>query len=112
MNEEKLTEGLKDFLKTNSPQNLVEVIVELTPATQTEAAEPTSRTEKIAFRKQSFLQDLEPVAKAISNQGGEVIDSAWLNQTVKAKLSAEGIEQLSQLNQVSAIDIPRRITAD
>jgi hypothetical protein len=71
-----------------------------------------SRNEKIANLKQAFNIELQPIANEISNHGGNIIDSAWINQTVNAKVSSKCIKELIQLKEVTAIDLPKHLTKD
>lgn len=111
MSADKITYKLKNYLQ-EQPVNHVEVMIELNPATKAFADSNLSRSEKIALVKQDFMKDLEPVEKLISEQGGDILGTAWLNQTVKAKIPANSLEQLAQLKQVSAIDLPNPLAAD
>ena len=112
MNSNKITENLKSYLQTARPENNIEVVIELATITQTTAPENLSRGEKIANLKQAFNSELEPIAKEISNQGGNIVDAAWINQTVNAIISSKCIEELVQLKEVSLIDLPNRLTRD
>lgn len=112
MSEQKISSGLKDYLKKASDENHVEVVVELTPLPADTGAQGATRSAKIASYQQAFAESLQPVKELILRQGGDVLDSAWVNQTVKAKLPVSSLSQLAQLNQVTAIDLPHTLSAD
>ena len=110
------TAKLKPDLATQIAQadehEVLDVVVELDPQSEPPAAAPQSRSEQIALRKETFNHDVVPVEEAINEAGGEVVGRAWINQTVKARVPAQGIEQLSELEKVAALDVPRRVEAD
>jgi hypothetical protein len=112
MSSNKITTNLKDFLQKSQPEKEIEVVIELTPVTQAAVSENLSRNQKIANLKEAFNNDLEPVAKEISNQGGNIVDAAWINQTINAMVTTKCIEELAQLKEVTAIDLPNRLSRD
>lgn len=112
MTTDKITNNLKSFLERGQPLNDIEVVIELMPIQAGTEPENVSRTQKIAFYKQTFMEELKPVADAILNRGGNILGSAWLNQTIKAKVPAGSIEELALLKEVNAIDLPHRLTHD
>lgn len=71
-----------------------------------------SRNEQIASRKESFARTSSPVEDVISEVGGEVIAKAWLNYTLRAKLPAKGLQRISELDEVDALDSPQEIQAE
>ncbi len=87
----------------------VEVVLEL--SSQTTPTDPSlSRQEKISTLKMSFQHDSAPIEQLVAEHGGEVIDRAWLNQTLRVRASADCLEKLAQLDEVSAIDVPHSLT--
>lgn len=112
MSEKKISAGLKDYLQQNRNQAHVEVVLELTPLPDDTGAQYATRSAKMASYQQAFAQSLEPVKDLILRQGGDVLDAAWLNQTVKVKLPVDSLSQLAQLSQVTAIDLPHPLSAD
>jgi hypothetical protein len=108
----KLKPDLKDQLTQAAPTEVLDVVLELgLPAEPVDGA-PQSRSEQIALRKEAFSHDVVPVEEAVREVGGEVLDRAWINQTVRARVPAEGVEQLSELDKVETLDVPRRLEAD
>jgi hypothetical protein len=112
MDAAKLTPELTTRLAQADADDVLDVVVELDPQTEPAAATPQSRREQIALRKETFIHDVAPVEEAIHEAGGEVVDRAWINQTVRARVPAQGVEQLSELDKVAALDVPRRLEAD
>jgi hypothetical protein len=55
---------------------------------------------------------LEPVAEAIEGVNGRVVDSVWLNQTVRAVVPAEAVDELTTAPGVVRISLPTRIEPD
>lgn len=112
MDAAKLTPDLATRLAQADADDVLEVILELGPQSEPPAAAPQSREEQIALRKEAFNHYAAPVEEAIHEAGGEVAGRAWLNQTVKARVPAQGIEQLSELEKVAALDVPHRLQPD
>ena len=112
MDAAKLNPELATRLAQADAHDVLDVVVELDPQSEPPAAAPQSRSEQIALRKETFGHDVVPVEEAIHEAGGEVLDRAWINQTVRARVPAQGVEQLSELEKVAALDVPRRLEAD
>ncbi len=109
----KITPHLNDYLNRNPSDDKVEVVIELSPIdTQPIHASDAPRNEKMAQIKDAFQKNLEPVQQAIQNAGGDVTDSVWLNQTVKARIPAANIHSLANLDGITAIDLPRTLTSE
>jgi hypothetical protein len=112
MNTNKITANLKNFLQKSQLEKDIEVVIELTPISQAVDSENLSRGQKIANLKQAFNNELEPVAKEITSRGGNIVDAAWINQTVNAMVSTRCIDELVQMKEVTAIGLPNRLTRD
>jgi hypothetical protein len=87
----------------------VEVIVELQPV---ETPPAGSRQERIAAMKAGFERELRPVAERILQAGGQVLETAWLNQTVRSRIPAGQVPRVAEDEVVSAIDLPRKLEPD
>jgi hypothetical protein len=87
----------------------VEVVIELT-CHETPAS--GSRQERIAIAKSSFERGLATVAEALAAVGGEVLDAAWLNKTVRGRVPAGEVARVAADDAVAAIDLPHRLEAD
>jgi hypothetical protein len=112
MDAAKLNPDLATRLAQADAHDVLDVVLELDPQSEPPAAAPQSRSEQIALRKETFSHDVVPVEEAIHEAGGEVLGRAWINQTVRARVPAQGVEQLSELEKVAALDVPRRLEAD
>ena len=109
----KITPNLNDYLNRTEPTAKIEVIIELSPIdTQTMRDSDAPRNDKIAQIKDAFQKNMQPVQEAIRNAGGDVMDSAWLNQTVKARIPAANIHTLANLDGITAIDLPKTLTQE
>jgi hypothetical protein len=110
MDAAKLKPDLTTRLAQAAAEDVLDVVVEMDA--QPAATAPQSRSEQITLRKEKFDHDVVPVEEAIHEAGGEVVGRAWINQTVRARVPAQGVEQLSELEKVAALDVPRRLEAD
>ncbi len=97
----KLTPALQARV-AEAPDELIDVVVELQPATAADAG---------ALRA-AFDSSAAPVLAAIDAAGGEVLGQAWINQTVRARVPAEHVEDVAGLDPVMAVDVPHRIEPD
>jgi hypothetical protein len=97
--EQKITEDLRSRLQ--QPDAVLDVIVELAPE--------ATKVRTVPERREAFEKAVEPVHDAIVRCGGEVVGSAWLNRTVRAKVPAVKVSALGDLHEVATLDIPHRI---
>jgi hypothetical protein len=102
----KLTDRVTERIRSVDQSSPVEVIVELHPLRS-----PTegSRAERIAAAKADFEHSLRDVAERIEEVGGQVIETAWLNQTVRSRIPAAGLERVAETDAVEAIDLPQQL---
>lgn len=113
MKSSKLTPDLAARLRSAHAGELLDVVVELAPPSVALAkAEPGSRAQHIAVLKDAFAKEVEPVVSVIRTVGGEILGTAWINHTVRCRVPVEGVDRLSQLDTVLAIDLPHTIEAD
>jgi hypothetical protein len=101
---EKVTPRLAEHLEEKPAT--VEVVVELTPLHPPAAA---TRPERIAALRDSFAAELGPVAERITAAGGEVLESAWLNQTVRARIPAAAVAEVAASDAVMRVDLPGQL---
>jgi hypothetical protein len=111
MNAAKMTPDLKAQLTEAEAAKVLDVVLEVHSQSQ-ETAAPRSRREAIALRKEAFSHDVVPVEEAVNEVGGEVVGRAWINQTVRARVPAHGLEQLSELDEVAVLDVPHALQAE
>jgi hypothetical protein len=113
MDRAKLTEGLASRLEQASAADVLEVVLELRAPDEPEAAsQARSRADKIGLQKGAFGRAVGPVEEAIQSVGGEVTGKAWINHTLRARVPAEGVGQLSDLDVVAALDTPHILRPD
>ncbi|MGQ4440672.1 hypothetical protein ACN6LI_005894 [Streptomyces violaceoruber] len=105
----KLSQELAERLGSSGADSLIDVIVQLRSLEMSTAG---SRKERIAAARQAFLDELGPVQEAIARANGEVVDTAWLNQTVRALVPARAVEELAAVPDVVRIMLPSRIKPD
>jgi hypothetical protein len=102
----KLSPRLRQELDTVDDSSHVEVIVELQPV---EAPKAVSRQERMASMKEAFERELRPVAEKITEAGGQVLETVWLNQTVRSRLPAGEVSHVADHETVSGIDLPHKL---
>lgn len=105
----KLSQRLVEELGAVDEASEVEVVVELQPVQTPQAG---SRQERIAAMKERFERELRPVAERIAQAGGRVVETAWLNQTIRSRLPAGEVPRVAEDEAVGAIDLPRRLEAE
>ncbi len=103
----KISAALVDHLANTSDVN-VELVVELKPAEPSHVG-ASSREERIARLREAFEREAAPVEAAIRSAGGKVLERAWLNQTVRARVPRTAVEVLAALDEVFLLDLPRAL---
>lgn len=111
----KLTDKLAEKLEETDASDLLEIILEL--GSQAESAQPPteekrSRGEKIASLKEAFSRDAAPIEEAVRKAGGEVTGRAWINKTMRARVPAQSVKELSEHEKIAALDTPSPIKPD
>lgn len=71
-----------------------------------------SRPQKIKALKENFNQNTEEIEQFIGQVGGMILERGWLNGTLLAHIPAHCLHQLSEIDTISALDIPRTIESD
>ncbi|HEV3457316.1 MAG TPA: hypothetical protein VHG32_12215 [Thermoanaerobaculia bacterium] len=109
----KLTSQLRRHLATTPEGYPVEVVVELGTKTHAPRGRAVAgRAAKIAALKRVFSASAEPIERAIESSGGEVLDRAWLNQSLKARLPREAVVALGEREDVERLDMPAPLQPD
>lgn len=103
MGSPKITPALDERIRAEADDRLLDVVVELA-GDAPEGGMPELR--------QAFRDAAAPVEERIARAGGEVLDGAWLNRTLRAKVPAARLRELGDLDQVAALDVPHRVTPD
>lgn len=107
----KLTKQLREHLEGTPRDSLVEVILELLPPKQA-APKRGSRQEQIAANRQQFRDTAAPVEKRVEGLGGQVLDQAWLNHTLRVRVPAKSVDALTDEECVTAADTPNPLTRE
>lgn len=106
----KISKQLSDRLEKTEAADSLEVIIELRRRAESAAAtQPLSRNEKIAALKDAFTRSCAPVEEAVRRVGGEVTGQAWINQTMRARVPADRVRELSEHEQIEVLDAPHPI---
>lgn len=102
--DDKLTAGLRSELEKRPDDAVLDIVVEL--------AHDAEAPRSIEEARQAFTERAEPVESAIAELGGVVVDKAWINSTLHARVPAGLLPRLSGVESVAALDVPHRITPD
>ena len=108
MNLKKLTPDLASRLSSAGSGEMLDVVLELESPEEAPEAQMTQR-EKIALRRERFSQHAAPIEDKIQQVGGEVLGSAWINHTIRARIPADGVSHLTELKSVERVDVPRAL---
>ena len=109
---DKVTPDLASRIEVTDDECLVDVVVELEAPPVPSAVPSGDRAAAIAELKETFRAAADPVIRLVVALGGEVLGEAWLNRTLRVRVPASAIAELSAASGVSAVDIPRRIEAE
>lgn len=104
----KISKQLNDRLEKTNASDLLDVVIELRGRVEA-ATESLSRNEKIAALKEAFTRNVAPVEDAVGRIGGVVTGQAWINQTVRARVPADRVRELSEHEQIKVLDAPHPI---
>lgn len=105
----KVSRDLADEAGGRSDSEAIELVVELRGP---EAPSEGTRSSRIADQKLGFGRQARAVGQLIRELGGEVVDSAWINQTLRIRLPKRALENLASDDRVALLDSPRAIEAD
>ncbi len=113
MQSSKISESLAARLLGSADDDFVDLVVELAaPPPSAIPAGETSRRERIAAVKAAFETGSRPLVTQIEGAGGEVTGSAWINQTVRARLPKRAVAAVTDREEVRRLDTARRLEAD
>jgi Cu/Ag efflux pump CusA len=107
MIQQKISKSLQQYLLKTRPST-VEVVVELHTISSHQYPF-LSKQEKIKSIKQSFNEDLEIINHVLQDNGGKIIDTAWINKTVKIMIPVQGLDELANIQSVEIIDLPHQL---
>ncbi|SDD47917.1 hypothetical protein SAMN05660690_4318 [Geodermatophilus telluris] len=105
----KLTARVAERLAQAGAGSPVEVVVELRPV---EVPVTGSRAERTRAVRAAFERELAGVAERIAAAGGVVLETAWVDQTVRGSVPAAGLLAVAEDDAVTAIDLPRPLQPD
>ena len=105
----KVTSELAADVEQRPSGESIDVVVELTPAASPSSG---SRSERVAQARSAFERQAESVRRMIVDAGGEVLGSAWINQTLRTRLPKPLLEQLALDDRVARLDVTRTLTAE
>lgn len=105
----KLSPRLEQRLEGMDATEPLEVIVELQPVSLPSTG---TRQERIEAAKGGFERDLDTIAAVVAEAGGRVLESAWLNRTLRALIPPDGLDRVVANELVQAIDLPRPLEPD
>lgn len=106
----KLSAKLETSLLNADAGSVVEIVVEVRPAAFS-ATRPaaTSRSERIEAMKAEAEECFAPIESAISRVGGVVTGHTWLNRTLRARVPVQAVRELSEREEVAALDVPNAL---
>lgn len=105
----KLSPRLAEHLESVDEGSVIDVIVELNVL---DVPKSGSREERVASLKEGFERELRPVANTVAAVGGQVVDTAWVNQTMHGRIPAGQVSRLAEEEMVSHIDLPVMLRAE
>jgi len=100
----KIFPALLKRIEQSNPAEWLDVIIELEGG--------SGEVYDIAAAKQEFARVSAPVIERIEGMGGEVVNRAWINHTLRARLLAQDIPAVGQLGEVLALDVAQMIGQD
>lgn len=106
----KVTSDLESRVQGSDDAQLLDVVVELRETAPLQ--DVGSREARMQALKKAFERLSANVERVVTAEGGEVVDRAWINRTVRAKIPAKAIPRLAQHDEISVIDVPHAIEPD
>lgn len=112
MKTQKISSELAKHLENpDQGENSIDVVVELTRESVQKGGD-YSRQQKITALKESFSQKKSAVERVVEEAGGQILEQAWLNQTLQIRVPAHSINSLCEIEDVILLDIPHSLMAD
>ncbi|MEX5716960.1 hypothetical protein [Geodermatophilus maliterrae] len=105
----KLSPRVVERLAAVDGRSPLEVVVEMQPVAVPSTGSRASRVEAV---KAGFERELAGVAERIAAVGGQVLETAWINQTVRSSIPAAELVRVAEDDAVAAIDLPRPLEPD
>jgi hypothetical protein len=111
MSIEKLTHQLAEHIEKTA-EDMLEIIVELDPARGEQIVSESgemSRQDRIAKLREDFADQSAAVTSAIEKAGGEILDQAWINKTLKVRVPVKNIDSITGEKEVTSVDLPETV---
>lgn len=102
----KVTRELAETVAARNDDEEVDVVLELQPVPMPGEG---SRSERVVAMKQAFEQSATGLRRTITELGGEVVDTAWINQTLRTRVPKGALQGLEADKRIVALDAPRTI---
>jgi hypothetical protein len=99
-----ITPDLAAEVEAAESSNMLDVVVELNG----DLEEATD----IAAAKAAFERAATPVSEVIAGSGGEVLEGAWINHTLRARVPAGAVSDVAGADGVSVVDVPHALQAE
>lgn len=106
----KKTSGLVTELHKIRDVPTVDVVVELSSGIGPGLPASTSRSGRLAAKRDDFERRAQPVIDTIRDVGGVVRVAGWLNGTLYARVDRAALDALEQLDEVRVLDVPGDVT--
>jgi hypothetical protein len=111
----KLTAKLAEHVEKTGAGDMLEIIIELDPTRGQKIVSGSgemSRQDRIAKLQEDFADQASAVTAKIAEAGGEILGEAWINKTLKVRVPVESIGNISDDDEVAALDLPEKIQAE
>lgn len=105
----KVSRALAEKMDACADDEQVDVVVELQAETPSTSG---TRAERVAQHREAFQKEAVEVTRSITDLGGEVLDSAWINKTLRTRIPKSALEQLAEDDRIALLDSIRTIEAE
>lgn len=106
---DKITPALVGEIAAKRDDEEIEVIAELAPI---EVPAEGSRRQRAAAMKRDFDAEVAELASTVEDAGGEVVESAWINQTCRLRIPKRSLDEIAGDERVVALDAAREIAGE
>ncbi len=102
---------LERIERAATSQEPLDVVVEVEDEPE-RAAASLSRAERIALLRERFQGVASQVEERVRALGGLVLDTAWVNRTMRVRIAAGRVADLADVPRVDLVDLPRALKPD
>jgi hypothetical protein len=99
----KISPQLQEKLKTTSPDEKLEVIVQLQPPQITKSGSTKERMQEV---QRAFDQAIGELSRRMSPSQGSILQTAWINSTARCLATPDQIRVLEPDPSVVSVDLP------